>query len=129
MSKRFRGKTCIYCLQRPSTTTGDHVFARQLFPFDKRANLPKVPGCEFCNNQKSILEHYLASVLPFGARHKDASENLTKMVPPRLAKNQKLARELHAGRARVLSEEEPGVVVDTLSLPLDGEKLHQWLAY
>ena len=66
MSKRFRDKPCVYCLTNPSTTTGDHVFAREFFPEAARANLPKVPACESCNNEKSHLEHYLTAVLPFG---------------------------------------------------------------
>ncbi len=63
MSKRFRDKPCDYCLTNPSTATGDHVFAREFFPEAARANLPKVPACESCNNEKSRLEHYLTAVL------------------------------------------------------------------
>ena len=60
---------------------GDHVFARQLFPVSERDNLPKVPCCDQCNNDKSRLEHYLVTVLPFGAQHADSLSNLKTMVP------------------------------------------------
>ncbi len=38
--------------------TGDHIFPRQLFLESHRANLPKVPCCKNCNDEKSKLEHY-----------------------------------------------------------------------
>ncbi|HEX9462079.1 MAG TPA: HNH endonuclease [Alphaproteobacteria bacterium] len=129
MSKKFRDMTCIYCLIRPSIRQGDHLFARGFFPENKRNNLPKIPGCDQCNNAKSRLEHYLASILPFGARHADALTNLETMVPSRLAKNQKLHRELNAGRETVLSEEGPGLFVETSALPFDGNSLHLLMAY
>jgi len=75
MSKRFKNKLCVYCLKNPSTPTGDHIFAREFFMQDRRANLPKVPACKHCNNEKSQLEHYLTAVLPFCGRHPDASGN------------------------------------------------------
>ena len=90
MRKRFKGKTCVYCGVAPSTTTGDHVFAREFFINVRRGNLPKVPACEGCNHEKSKLEHYLTAVLPFGGRHTDSAQNLSTLVEPRLAKNAKL---------------------------------------
>jgi hypothetical protein len=44
--------------------------------------------------EKSKLELYLATVLPFGGRHPDALENLVSMVPKRLGRNAKLRRQL-----------------------------------
>ena len=68
VSKRFRGKLCIYCLRDPSTSTGDHVFAREFFPESERADLPKVPACEACNNKKSKLMGWMAPSRHLSAR-------------------------------------------------------------
>src|ERR1700693_690251 len=111
MSKRFKGKTCVYCGAAPSTTTGDHVFAREFFINARRGNLPKVPACEACNHEKSKLEHYLTAVLPFGGRHTDSAQNLSTLVEPRLAKNAKLHSALSAG-----------LLVPVSTLPIDGDK-------
>jgi len=129
MSKRFRDKPCAYCLTNPSTATGDHVFAREFFPEAARANLPKVPACESCNNEKSRLEHYLTAVLPFGGRHADALSNLQELVPSRLAKNAKLHRELAYGRGITLTEDQPGLCVPTMTLPFDSDRLHQLFGF
>jgi len=94
MSKKFEGKICVYCLENLSTKTGDHVFAREFFLEKERNNLPKVPACKKCNDEKSKLEHYLVTILPFGARHNDSLVNLETKVPPRLKKNVKLHHEL-----------------------------------
>jgi hypothetical protein len=83
---------------RQSTRTGDHVFARSFFLEHRRENLPKVPACTVCNNEKSKLEHYLATVLPFGGRHDDAHRNLEELVPSRLGGNARLHRELAEGQ-------------------------------
>ena len=127
MSKKFKGKTCVYCCAAKSVT-GDHVFARELFLESRRANLPKVPACEPCNRQKSELEHYVASVLPFGGRHGDGAVNLGSMVPKRLAKNTALHASLHKGTKRVWAREK-GLLVPTMSVPLDWQKVTQWLVF
>src|SRR5437763_1960566 len=112
MSKRFRGGVlCVYCSTRPAVT-GDHIFAREFFVESARTNLPQAPTCTTCNNEKSKLEHYLTSVLPFGARHADAHENLISMVPKRLRKNAKLHRQLSEGHS---SE----------TIPIEGVKLEK----
>lgn len=116
-SKRFKGKLCVYCSDRPSVT-GDHVFAREFFLPEVRANLPQVPVCDRCNNDKSKLEHYLTALLPFGGRHAHAHENLATQVPGRLAKNQRLAREVIAGRGRIWHLE-GGIVQPTMTVPID----------
>lgn len=120
--KRFKGKLCVYCAERPSVT-GDHVFARAFFTKASRDNLPQVPTCEPCNNEKSKLEHYLATVLPFGGRHADAITNLAERVPSRLAQNQRLARELRASRGRTW-ELERGLSRETMTIPFDSEMYH-----
>lgn len=75
-SKKYRGKVCVYCRTNKSSTA-DHIFPREFFQIDKRADLPKVPACQKCNNEKSKLEHYLAAILPFGATHSDAKKELS----------------------------------------------------
>jgi hypothetical protein len=64
MSKRFKGKICVYCCEK-SSADGDHVFSRQFLLEADRINLPKVPSCRSCNKEKSDLEHYLTAILPF----------------------------------------------------------------
>ena len=122
MGKRFKGETCAYCAGEGIATTADHVFGRAFFLTAARADLPKVPACDACNNEKSRLEHYLATVLPFGALHADAVAQLNDHVPARLAKNQRLHRELAAGRVESLIED-GGVIAPATTLPFDSDKL------
>jgi hypothetical protein len=127
-SKRFKDKLCVYCSRR-AATTGDHVFPREFFSHgEDRANLPQVPTCDACNNAKSKLEHYLTAVLPFGARHAGARDNLAQLVPGRLSKNLRLARDLNAGRGTTWHLEE-GIYQPTMTMPLDGEQLTGFFAY
>jgi hypothetical protein len=128
MSKRFKGKTCVYCGAAPSTTTGDHVFAREFFINVRRGNLPKIPACEACNHEKSKLEHYLTAVLPFGGRHIDSAQNLSTLVEPRLAKNAKLYNALNAGRRQVWGRE-GGLLVPVSTLPIDGDKIDRLFVF
>src|SRR4051812_40099744 len=121
MGKRFMGKTCAYCATPESSTTGDHVFARQFFPTTKRANLPQVPACEACNAAKSVLEHYLTAVMPFGGLHADASYVLNAMTPPRLARNQKLHQTLAAGQGHTVLQQ-GGRLAPAMTIPFDGER-------
>ncbi len=122
MSKKFLGKTCVYCNQRKSIRQGDHVFARKFFLEEERSDLIKVPACDICNNEKSKIEHYLTSVLPFGGRHIDARENLTINVPSRLNKNKKLHRHLEANRDYLDGDPTTGENGRALVLPFDGKK-------
>jgi hypothetical protein len=121
MSKKYKGKPCAYCFERLSETA-DHVFAREFFLPEARKNLPKVPACSVCNEEKSGLEHYLTAVLPFGGRHEGAVTNLKKMVPKRLAKNVKLHRSLRENWGRAWTEER-GIHLPVSTLPLDPTKL------
>lgn len=127
-SKKFQNGVCIYCTRVPSTTA-DHVIARQLVPAAYRGNLPKVRACQSCNNAKSQLEHYLATVLPFASRIESSKDELSQHVPRRLAKNAKLHRELEAGRSRVWSQEPSGIIVPAMTVPFDGEKLNSYVGY
>jgi len=100
MSKQFKNENCASCsIER--AVTGDHIFAREFFLKTARANLPQAPICNKCNNEKSKLEHYLTTVLPFGGRHPDALENLSMLVPKRLRKNAKLHRQLSDAQSAV----------------------------
>lgn len=128
MSKRYKGRNCAYCASPGSSTTGDHVFAREFFPATRRTNLPKVPACDACNNDKSKLEHYLTSVLPFAGRHADAATVLNTMVPPRLAQNRKLHRELADSQGRAWIKR-GGMLQPALTLHLDAKKLNGLVRY
>jgi hypothetical protein len=119
---KFRNHICIYCGQRPSIPQGDHVFSREFFMKNARDNLPKVPACVVCNTEKSKLEHYLTAVLPFGAGHADAQQNLANMVPKRLAKNVKLHHELHAGRSFMWRLED-NVIRYGMTIPVQPDKI------
>jgi len=129
MSKKYKGKPCVYCQERLSIKQGDHVFARKLFLESERGNLIKVPSCDKCNNDKSKIEHYLISLLPFGGMHKDAKENLSSLVPPRLNKNLKFKRELKSGMRYVWSEDKNGTPKRNLIIPIDGERYTELFKY
>ena len=124
MSKKFRGQRCAYCVQR-SSTTGDHVFAREFFLEHQRNDLPKVPACETCNNLKSRLEHYLVTVLPFGGQYQDAADMLQSRVPGRLARNSKLKRQLAIGIRSEQVVDATGQSLTRTTVPFDGDKLEQ----
>lgn len=121
MSKRFKGKTCVYCNQGESIRQGDHVFAREFFLEDERSNLIKVPACDLCNNEKSKIEHYLTAVLPFGGRHGDAKINLSTKVASRLNKNKKLHKDLAANRGYLHGDPTNGEQGRAMVLPFDGK--------
>ena len=59
---------------------GDHVIARGFFLPSERGELPQVPACKQCNNEKSRIEHHLTTVLPFGtaAEQVARSTNLSR---------------------------------------------------
>jgi hypothetical protein len=124
MGKGFKGKTCVYCAAAPAATM-DHVFAREFFLVDRRANLPKVPACAACNGAKSQLEHYLTAVLPFGGQHADAAAHLSGMVPGRLARNRKLASGLSAGLSSTMV---PGKETPAMTIPIDPDKVGELFA-
>ena len=99
MSKRFKGKTCVYCGVPGSSTTRDHVLAKKFVLERHRSNLPTAPACLSCNNTKSHLETELTTLLPFGGRHHDAVETLHTMVPKRLEAQAKLRAEVERALA------------------------------
>jgi len=129
MSKRFKGKICVYCATPVASETGDHVLAREFVRAVFRSQIPQVPACRQCNKNKADLEHYLTAVLLFGGRHADAATNLETEGPRRFAKNQKLGRQLAKGRARLWTREPSGLVVNALTLPIDGEKIEKLVEF
>lgn len=120
MGKKFKNKICVYCATSLSDTA-DHVFAREFFLVDERANLPKVPACKKCNKEKSDLEHYLTALLPFGGRHDRAREHMDIMIPKRLQRNKRLHEDLYDNRSYAISEEH-GTRSRCLALPIDGQR-------
>jgi hypothetical protein len=120
-ARRFGGMVCVYCSDRPAFT-GDHIFARGFFVERARGNLPQAPTCEPCNSRKADLERYLSTVLPFGALHADAHENLVALVPRRLAGNLRLANELAAGR-RPIWRQAPDVLYLGMTIPVDPQQI------
>jgi hypothetical protein len=121
MGKGYKGILCVYCVNKQSVD-GNHIICREFFPVDNRANLPKAPSCKECNNDKSRLEHYLTTIMPFGATHPKASI-VIDMTSPRLAKNKKLASKLNAGVKHILKSHNGGPWTPTMTLPLDGVML------
>ena len=128
MGKKYHGKQCAYCVIKKSNTD-EHIFSRSFFMPERRANLPKAPACSICNTEKSRLEHYLASVLTFGGRHTDAAANLTVMVPPRLAKNARLQRELAAHMSEHWEQTGSGLFLKAGAIPFDSSKLTQYMEF
>jgi hypothetical protein len=126
--KKYKGKLCAYCCKELSVTA-DHVFAKEFFLIDKRDNLPKVPSCKQCNNDKSEIEHYLTALLPFGGRHKDSRENLKKMVPKRLRKNPKLHKELATEKDYILTNGPSGSPIPSMVLPINFESIPALFKY
>lgn len=129
MSKKFKGKQCVYCESGKSTKSGDHIFPRKLFLEHRRGNLPKVPCCKNCNDNKSRLEHYLLTILPFGARHADALENLTSQVPGRLDQNVSLHKKLYQGQGIEYINNEAGILVPSMAIPINTDKLIELFNY
>lgn len=129
MPKGLKNKICVYCNNQSSTVTGDHIIPRSFFLEKERANIPKVPACIKCNKEKSDLEHYLATVLPFGAKHLTARENLTKLVPKRLNKNAKLFKQLQAENTHINIKNTSGLIRSNMVLPFDGDRYTKFFEY
>lgn len=117
----------MYCAEQPSDGP-DHVFAKKFFLPSDRDGLPQVPACKQCNEEKSELEHYLTTVLPFGGRHESVKANLETMVPQRLEKNRKLHRHLAEGVGTAWSREGEQLLVPAMTLPIDPACLESFFA-
>jgi hypothetical protein len=129
MGKRFKGKTCVYCAASGASETGDHILAREFVPAARRSQIPQAPACKSCNEAKAELEHYLTTVLLFGGRHPDAAGNLENDGPRRLAKNRKLHRELARGCSRSWTKVPSGILVNALTVPINGERVEKLVGY
>lgn len=128
-SKKYLGKTCVYCGRPDISGTADHVIARKFFFPADRINVPIVPACSDCNGKKSMLEHYVLSVLPMGSLHSAASETIQTQVGPRLARNDALRRTISLGtRVRLLMSPD-GRWSEGMAVPFVGQKLADLCAY
>jgi hypothetical protein len=126
-SKKYKGKTCVYCRQRMSVD-GDHVVCREFFPINRRSDLPKVPACRECNHEKSLIEHYLTAVLPFGARHGEA-RSVMEMTHKRLAQNKALHDRLTQGLRHVFHSRDGGPWALDTTLPINGQAIEKLFEY
>ena len=129
MSKKYKGKTCAYCGKRKSTSTGDHVVAREFLPVEERGGLPKVPCCENCNNDKSIIEHYTTTILPFGSNTYYAGNMLRDYVSKRIERNKKLKRELNKLSGTVWAKSKNGLLIPHTTLPVKAEPIIKLINY
>lgn len=111
------------------STTADHVFPREIFQVEQRAMLPKVPACEQCNNKKSHLEHYLLTVLPFGATHSNAEKALSTDVRKRLKKNLKLHRKIKKDHGYTYISTPGNILERRMFLKYDNDILHKFVGY
>lgn len=127
-SKKYKGKLCAYCRKNISATA-DHVFPREIFQKYQRDGLPKVPSCIECNNRKSKLEHYLLSVLPFGATHANAHQALSVDVARRLNKNRKLHTKIREEFGYKFLPTKEGGLEKRLALSLDYDILHEFIGF
>lgn len=127
-SKKYSGKTCAYCARPGASTTRDHVVATKFFLREDRADIPIVPACAACNGEKSTLEHYAMSVLPFGSRHAEALRYTEEHMTRRLDKNAALRTRLSAEPSG-LWEDHRGILVPTMSVPIETEKIQRLFSY
>ena len=105
------------------------MFAREFFlPEDRNNNdPPKAPACEQCNRRKAGFEHYLLSVLPFGARYARARENLLLNATRRLPKNKRLSREIIHAIEPAWVRDGNGLYLPSRTIQFDPAKLEGFL--
>lgn len=127
-SKKYRNKLCVYC-RTANSATADHVFPKEMFQLRHRNNIPKVPACKKCNNEKSKIEHYLLSVLPFGGTHDDAKEMLSIDALKRLKKNQKLFSRLRNEWGHSYIPRESKVLEKRMHVKFDPNMLHTFIGF
>ncbi len=128
MSKKWKRKTCVYCGAEGKSDTKDHILARQFVLERHRGYLPAVPACTECNNRKSALESELVSLLPFGGRHADASEQLEFLVGGRLERNERLRSKLSAALTNELITDLEGRTVER-TMVIYGPCLDRWVEF
>jgi hypothetical protein len=96
--KAFHQKTCAYCRAEGSSSTADHVIPRKAMFVKDRANLPQVPACARCNNEKSRLENYFLALVLAGSNHPDGDRYREEFIKPRLRKNRRFAHAIASAR-------------------------------
>jgi hypothetical protein len=129
MSKKYKNKQCVYCLKIISSTR-DHVIAKEFFPINIRNEpIPTVPSCKHCQVEKSKLEQYLVTVLPFGSDHPAASNLLHSKTKARLQKNKKLLKEIQEGKNYIWLKKGKGPYLSTMTLPFDYKKFESLVKY
>jgi hypothetical protein len=104
----------------------DHVIARQFFPPDERwrGNLPQIPCCRPCNQEKSKVENIVGVIMQFGDASAGARKVLVDRVPRTLARNRPLYDSLREGYlGRVTLRRESGNVVPAVAIQLRDEHL------
>lgn len=111
------------------SSAADHVFPREIFRKHQRNCLPKVPSCAKCNNEKSKLEHYLLSVLPFGATHANAKKTLAVDVARRLKRNRKLHKTIRRGFGYSYIPRQGNILERTLNIKFDSNVLHEFVGF
>jgi hypothetical protein len=80
-------------------------------------------------NVQSDLEHYLTTILPFAGQHADALANLSDMVPPRLANNKKLHKNLSRDASNVWTQTKSGLHAQSMALPFESDRLVDLFGY
>lgn len=129
MSKKYKGKTCVYCGGVGLSQVQEHVLAREFVLRQHRSNLPAVPACTACNSAKSKLETALTAILPFGGRHPHALENLRTMVPRRLLANQPLRSQIKRGLDKPVWLPTPsGIFQRTSMVLIDTKQIETWVS-
>ena len=129
MSKKYKGKTCVYCGSDGKSETKDHILAREFVLVRHRHNLPAAPGCRACNRKKSVLEKHCTTVFPFGGRHPDARENLSTMVPKRLEAAPALRRQIERNLGPVFVQTPHGSIEHVSVVHLEVNSIHEWIRY
>lgn len=127
-SKKYKDMSCVYCTQATSTTA-DHVIARSFFPKSGRTGIPKVPSCNACNSEKSMLETYLSAFLAIGSDDITAQTVVLQDIEKRLNRNRRLARELNFMAAIRWEESENGLVLPALELPVNEKYVEGLFAF
>ncbi len=127
VSKKYKGKDCAYCGKVGASDTADHVVASSFFLIEDQGNLPKVPSCGPCNNQKSKLEHYVSAAFLAGSQLHEDGRYVRELVVPRLAKNKKQMAEVGFFNPPVWINSD-GLPRLALELKVDAAKLLQLMA-
>lgn len=129
MGKKYKGKACAYCGREHVSTSADHVVAREFFLIQDRPNLPKVPSCERCNHEKSLLEQYALTVLPIGSRHVDAEAYSRENIPRRLRKNPRIGATISLEHCGMWERTSGSIMLPLYSIGIDNSKVQRLFAF